>query len=121
MVNRTINGKPIDWDKIYKKNSQSIAAGNAKMNARGDIIGDSGKVIKTVEEIEEEYNDTNPNAVKHVSIKQDAIKNKQKSDKQLKEQPEEQNFVSPSEALQQATNSTPKRKSSKRKIEDSDE
>lgn len=103
-------GNPVDWETLRAKNQHVVAVGNAKMNARGDIVDSNGKILKTAEQYTEEYNERNENAVRHVSIKNDAV------------QPDE--FVSPEEALKQATEQAQeasKSKNSKRKIKDSEE
>lgn len=66
---RTNRGKEIDMEALRKNHSRTIAAGNANMNAAGDIIGRGGRVVKTRRQITEEYYKQNPNAVKQVNIK----------------------------------------------------
>ena len=56
-------GKQLDIGALAAQNSKMIAAGNAKVNARGDLLGPGGKVIKTKEQLALEYNDKNPKAV----------------------------------------------------------
>ena len=43
-VYKTARGKTVDMDKIKLANESSIAVGNMKVNARGDIVGSSGQV-----------------------------------------------------------------------------
>lgn len=59
-VYRTMQGKTIDMDLLRKKNEMTPAVGNAKMNARGDILGPGGKVIKKREDVAKEYYKTKP-------------------------------------------------------------
>ena len=60
----SMRGKEVDLDKLALKNEKEPAVGNAKMNARGDIIGAGGKVVKTREEILQDYYKNNPRAIK---------------------------------------------------------
>ena len=48
-------GEPIDLDALIARHADVKALGNAKMNARGDIIDQSGVVLKTQEQIEAEW------------------------------------------------------------------
>lgn len=51
----TALGEPIDMASLAMKNATTVALGNAKMNARGDILDPKGIVLKTQEQIEEEW------------------------------------------------------------------
>jgi len=44
---RTAHGKTIDIDKLRLINEKTIAVGNMKVNARGDQLGQGGKVVAT--------------------------------------------------------------------------
>jgi hypothetical protein len=66
----TMQGKVIDVGALMAQNETSVAVGNANMNARGDILGAGGQVIKRKEEVAQEYHKRNPNAVKSVSLKE---------------------------------------------------
>jgi hypothetical protein len=67
---RSMRGKPLDISYFLAAYGDKPALGNAKMNARGDIIGPGGKVIKTNAQMMSEYNRSNPKAVsKQVSLK----------------------------------------------------
>lgn len=72
---RTAKGKMLDMNQLRDSNSDVVAitGGGISMNARGDIIGSGGKILKRREDIEREemaiYNDNAKNAVKKVSIK----------------------------------------------------
>lgn len=44
---RTSRGAPFDMDRLRLSNESIIAIGNMKVNARGDQLGQGGKVIKT--------------------------------------------------------------------------
>jgi len=67
---KTMRGKVLDITQVYAQNETSIAIGNANMNARGDIVGPGGKVVKRKEQVAQEYHKSNPNAVKRTSIKE---------------------------------------------------
>ena len=51
----TALGKQIDIGALAANNSKAVALGNARMNARGDIVGKAGAVIRTQEQIEQEW------------------------------------------------------------------
>jgi hypothetical protein len=57
MSNRhyTARGEQIDMNALAMKHSTTPALGNAKMNARGDVLGEGGIVLKTQEQIEAEW------------------------------------------------------------------
>ena len=65
----TARGKKIDFEALKRANETVRAVGNVPVNARGDEIGQNGKVIKKREEIMNEYNSSNPNAVAHTQQK----------------------------------------------------
>jgi hypothetical protein len=54
-VYKTAMGKTIDMDMIRLANETSIAIGNMKTNARGDELGQGGKIVKTRAQIMQEY------------------------------------------------------------------
>lgn len=54
MIRRTIRGQMVDVDLLMQQNKNTIAVGNASLNARGDQIGRGGKVVKTAEQIDAE-------------------------------------------------------------------
>ena len=51
----TYKGRPLDISTLIMMNEHSVALGNANMNARGDILGKGGTVIKTAEQISSDY------------------------------------------------------------------
>ncbi|MFA5490044.1 MAG: hypothetical protein WC284_12625 [Candidimonas sp.] len=65
---RSARGRIVNMDELRKKHANTPAIGNANMNARGDIIGKGGKIIKTRKEIVDEYYSSNPNSVNRVAI-----------------------------------------------------
>jgi hypothetical protein len=48
---RTAHGKQLDIDKLRLVNEKTIAVGNMKVNARGDQLGQGGKVVATRNEV----------------------------------------------------------------------
>ena len=54
-VRRTAMGDLIDLDMLRLANEETIAIGNAKTNARGDLLGSGGKVIKTRAQLMQEH------------------------------------------------------------------
>lgn len=62
MVYRTMQGKEIDLEKLMRKQELMPAIGNMKVNARGDELGQGGKIIRKKEEIINDYYENNPNA-----------------------------------------------------------
>ena len=54
-VHYTYKGNPIDMGSLLMMNQHAVALGNANLNARGDALGKAGEVIKTAEQISEEY------------------------------------------------------------------
>jgi hypothetical protein len=53
---KTARGLPIDMDRLRLANETTIAVGNMKTNARGDQLGQGGKVIKTRAQLMNEKN-----------------------------------------------------------------
>ena len=64
---KSYKGKEVDMSQLLEQQSGTLAAGNMRVNARGDLIGKGGKIIKTREQLENEYVSKNPNAVKQKS------------------------------------------------------
>lgn len=52
---RTALGKAVDMDNLRLVNEETIAIGNMKVNARGDELGPGGQVVKTRNEVMDEY------------------------------------------------------------------
>jgi hypothetical protein len=51
-----MKGEIVDFNKLRLQNAEQIALGNAPINARGDILGAGGVVVKTQEQVEAEFN-----------------------------------------------------------------
>ena len=52
---RTMRGIKIDMDQLRQKNELTPAVGNMKVNARGDEIGEGGKIVRTREQVLADY------------------------------------------------------------------
>lgn len=59
---RTMQGKEIDMDKLLAKNELMPAIGNNRVNARGDELGNGGKILRKREEVMSDYYEENPKA-----------------------------------------------------------
>lgn len=60
----SLRGKQIDMERLALKNENEIAVGNVRVNARGDEIGEGGKIVRTREQVLQDYYKNNPSAVK---------------------------------------------------------
>ena len=52
---RTMQGRMVDIEKLRAANEETIAVGNMNVNARGDVLGPSGKVITTKQQVVKKY------------------------------------------------------------------
>jgi hypothetical protein len=52
---RTMQGRMVDIDKLRAANETVPAVGNMGVNARGDILGSGGRIIKSKNEVMKEY------------------------------------------------------------------
>lgn len=59
----SMRGKEVDLEKLSLRNELTPAVGNVRVNARGDELGPGGQIIKTREQILDEYYKNNPRAV----------------------------------------------------------
>ena len=58
-MTKSYRGKEVNFSALHKKNEHTIALGNGPLcNARGDLIGKNGKIIKTREEQLKEYKES---------------------------------------------------------------
>jgi hypothetical protein len=62
-VYTSIRGKEIDMEKLSLKNETLPAVGNLKVNARGDELGPGGQIVRTREQILQDYYKNNPRAI----------------------------------------------------------
>ena len=60
---RSHRGEMIDMSALMTSNIDTIAVGNATMNARGDVVNKRGEIVKSRSEIVQDYYQS-PNAVK---------------------------------------------------------
>lgn len=60
----SIRGKEIDMEKLSLRNETTPAVGNIKVNARGDELGPGGKIVRTREQILQDYYKDNPRAIR---------------------------------------------------------
>ena len=63
-VYTSMRGTQVDMEKIGLRNELTPAIGNMKVNARGDELGAGGKIIRTKEQILQDYYKNNPRAIK---------------------------------------------------------
>ena len=66
---KSMRGVIIDMDAMRAANEDARALGNARMNARGDILGSNGKIEVRREQIARDYYNKNPGAAQQVSLK----------------------------------------------------
>ena len=52
---RTMQGRMIDIEKLRAANEDMRAVGNMNVNARGDVIGPNGQIVKTKQEVVAKY------------------------------------------------------------------
>lgn len=62
MTHRSMRGKIVDMEKLSAVHELTPAVGNMKINARGDLLGPTGEIIKKREDVVAEYYETNPKA-----------------------------------------------------------
>ena len=54
-VYKSAMGKPVDLGSLILQNEGVRAVGNMNVNARGDVVGTGGKIVKTKEQLMKEY------------------------------------------------------------------
>ena len=59
-----MRGRVVDMAKLAKKNELTPAAGNARVNARGDVLGPGGKIVRKREDVIKDHYNKNPSAVR---------------------------------------------------------
>jgi hypothetical protein len=60
----SVRGKEIDMEKLSLRNEKTPAVGNMRVNARGDELGEGGKVVRTREQVLQDYYAQNPQAMR---------------------------------------------------------
>lgn len=103
----SMKGKQIDFNAIREAHGATIALGNARMNARGDIIGRGGAVVKTKETVVRDYYENNPKAVSVTSVS-------------LKDLADEVMVMTPAEVVASLEAQAKEAPKPKRKIKDED-
>lgn len=68
MKMRSLKGKVVDFAYYIENHAETPALGNAMLNARGDQLDEKGRIVKTRQEISQEYH-RSTKSVKQVSIK----------------------------------------------------
>lgn len=104
---KTARGTNFDMEAFTQNNQKQIALGNMNVNARGDLLGPGGKIVKKREEVVREYYRENINVVKDVALNTEK-KNAHKATPSL-EIPTV--FKTPEEALKELTDKAEKQKS----------
>jgi len=59
----SVRGKEIDMEKLSLRHEKTPAVGNMRVNARGDELGEGGKIVRTREQVLQDYYAQNPNAM----------------------------------------------------------
>lgn len=65
----SMRGSVIDMEAMRAQNEHTVAVGNARMNARGDIMGLGGQIEIRREQLAREYHAANPIQAAQVSLK----------------------------------------------------
>lgn len=60
----SVRGKEIDMEKLTLRHEKTPAVGNMHVNARGDELGEGGKILRTREQVLADYYAKNPSALK---------------------------------------------------------
>ena len=67
---KTMRGKLLDMSQLAASApANQKALGNANMNARGDVLGANGKIMKRRQAVAQDYYAANPKAVKKVALR----------------------------------------------------
>lgn len=62
-VYTSMQGKEVDMEKLSIRHELTPAVGNMKVNARGDELGANGEIVRTREQILQDYYKENPRAI----------------------------------------------------------
>ena len=67
---KTMQGRMVDIEKLRGANENVQAVGNMRVNARGDVLGPNGTIVKKKEKVKKEYYETpKGKATEHPRIK----------------------------------------------------
>ena len=87
---RTMQGRMVDIEKLRATNENVRAIGNMNVNARGDVLGPSGQIVKSKETIMKEYYeqprgkaDDTPAKAKSIAPRRVTIPKEQITDSQI--------------------------------------
>lgn len=61
-LHTSLRGKEVDMEKLSLVNETAPAVGNVRVNARGDELGPGGKIVRTREQVLQDYYNKNPKA-----------------------------------------------------------
>lgn len=67
---RTHRGQVIDFEKMIAQHGNTVAAGNMRVNANGDVLGPRGEIVQKNEERVRAYYKDNPRSSTSQSIKE---------------------------------------------------
>lgn len=59
-IYRSMQGREVDMEALAARNETMPSIGNVRMNARGDLLGPGGEIIKKREEVVNEHYKTQP-------------------------------------------------------------
>lgn len=114
----TMKGQVVDMGLYLAQNERSVAVGNGRMNARGDMVGRGGKVLKTRDEVSREYYEGRTvNTVQKVAINNIS---QEVYVGPISQAAAEQTFQSPADAVAEAQEAV-KASRKTRRIEDNDQ
>ena len=66
---RTMQGRMIDVERLRAENEQVRAIGNMSVNARGDVLGQGGQIVKPKEAVMREYYEQPKARASHTTIR----------------------------------------------------
>lgn len=66
----TVHGREFNLDQLLARNEKTVAVGDMRMNARGDMLDNKNNVIQTVEEVAAAYQAANKNTVQRIPLSQ---------------------------------------------------
>lgn len=67
-IYKTNRGMSIDYEVLMAQNETATAIGNMSVNARGDVLGAGGHIVKTRNQVIQEYHQTVAKTQQSVSI-----------------------------------------------------
>jgi hypothetical protein len=72
---KSMQGKTVDIEKLAKQHELTPAVSNIKINARGDLLGDGGKIVQRREDVVSSYYESAPK-VKATNIPTEFVEEK---------------------------------------------